>query len=105
VNISSRAALSLTMVLHELETNSAKYGALSGKDGRVDIVWTRDEDGTVHLIWRESGGPAVTPPDREGFGTRLIRQLVEYDLGGEAELHFEHGGIRAEFTFTAPAFG
>ncbi|MFP4003239.1 MAG: PAS domain S-box protein [Alphaproteobacteria bacterium] len=100
-HISPKTALSLNMALHELETNSAKYGALSAKEGRVDINWTSMQDRMVHMTWRERGGPPVTMPEREGFGTRLIRQLIEYELNGEAELHFDPEGLCAEFTFQA----
>lgn len=101
LNVSAKAALSLSLVLHELETNSAKYGALSAEGGSIDVTWTGDETGHVHMIWQESGGPPVSPPDREGFGTRLIRQLVEYDLGGAAGLDFKPDGMRGELTFPA----
>src|SRR5690606_38334390 len=75
VELGPRAALSLSLLLHELATNALKYGALSASDGMVDLNWrieVEDQGATLHVTWQESGGPAVPPPARKGFGTRLI---------------------------------
>jgi two-component sensor histidine kinase len=69
--IGPRGALALGLLLHELATNAAKYGALSCREGRVTLSWTRDEE-RVRMHWRERGGPPVNQPERMGFGTRLI---------------------------------
>jgi two-component sensor histidine kinase len=71
ITIGSRASLALSLMLHELATNAAKYGALSAPSGEVALDWTV-EDGRLRLRWRESGGPAVREPARQGFGSRLI---------------------------------
>ncbi|MCW1381920.1 response regulator [Novosphingobium sp. KCTC 2891] len=81
-------ALRLAMVFHELVTNAIKYGALSDTAGRVDVTWDVCE-GTLLLDWRESGGPAVAPPDHSGFGSRLIQS----SLGGEARSEFRPEGV------------
>jgi PAS domain S-box-containing protein len=95
LRLAPRAALALAMALHELGTNAAKYGALAAESGRVAIGWKVDGD-RLRLEWRERGGPAVKPPNRRGFGSRLIERGLQADLGGAASLHFEPGGLRCE---------
>ena len=71
VSLGSRATLTLSLVLHELTTNAAKYGALSVPDGCIGLSWTEQDD-NLHLCWRERDGPHVQAPTRSGFGSRLI---------------------------------
>jgi len=90
----AKDALTLTLVLHELATNAAKYGGLSGPAGRVTIGWRRQEApdrSSVRLTWQESGGPTVTPPARRGFGS----QLIESALPG-VHLDFDPSGVRCD---------
>jgi light-regulated signal transduction histidine kinase (bacteriophytochrome)/CheY-like chemotaxis protein len=87
-----KAALSLGLALHELATNAAKYGALSVSGGRVDVLWRPAGDRLV-LDWRETGGPAVSPPARRGFGTLMIERSLRYELGGTARLDFAPAGL------------
>ncbi|MCC0807023.1 PAS domain S-box protein [Methylobacterium sp. W2] len=94
--IGSKAALSLALMMHELATNAAKYGALSRPDGRVSVAWSvvaADEDDTVHLTWSERGGPLVHPPTRRGFGSRLIERGLAGAVGGEVSLAYEPDGL------------
>jgi two-component sensor histidine kinase len=85
------AALSLSMVLHELATNAAKHGSLSG-NGMVTIKWTTN--GKFELEWIESGGPAITKnPVRIGFGSKLIKQVVERELGGTVQVEYRSEGL------------
>ncbi len=91
--IGPRAALAISMALHELATNALKYGALSGPSGQVHIGWTATPDGGLTLTWREEGGPPVTAPTHSGFGSRLLRQGLNAELGGAAHLSFEPGGL------------
>ncbi|WP_394886058.1 sensor histidine kinase (plasmid) [Mesorhizobium sp. AaZ16] len=85
------AALSLSMVLHELATNAAKHGSLSG-NGMVTIRWTTN--GKFELEWIESGGPAViNNPVRSGFGSKLIKQVVERELGGSVQIEYRPVGL------------
>jgi two-component sensor histidine kinase len=101
VRISAKMALSISMALHELATNAAKYGALSSHKGRVSISWrTRrnGSDGQLRLEWREADGPAVVPPQRRGFGSRLIERGLAQELGGEARLEFRPTGLWCEIT-------
>lgn len=96
VRLGARAALGLSMALHELATNAAKYGSLSGDEGGVDVTWrlsgAKDEP-RLELEWRETGGPPVTAPSRRGFGTRLLTQGLRGELGGSAELDFAAAGV------------
>jgi two-component sensor histidine kinase len=89
-------ALAFAMALHELATNAVKYGALSGAEGQVHIAWSVRRSGPecrLHLSWTESGGPAVEPPTRRGFGTRLIERSLAQDLDGEAKIQFAPAGV------------
>lgn len=98
MDISPQAALSLSLLLHELATNALKYGALSADAGRVRIGWRTEgsQVPTLVLDWSEHGGPAVTPPsNRGGFGSKLIRMGL---MGTRsATLDFDPVGLRAEF--------
>jgi PAS domain S-box-containing protein len=98
-----RAALSVSMALHELATNAAKYGALSADGGGVEVTWTVERDGTpfpmrVTLEWRERGGPAVAEPAEEGFGSRLLRVTAQ-ELGGESRTDYRPEGLRWTLSF------
>ena len=96
VALKPKAALAVSMAIHELTTNAAKYGALSAPGGRVRVEWRRRrEKGEERLLlsWKESGGPVVAPPKRSGFGRILIERTMAIDLGGEAELDFAPSGV------------
>jgi two-component sensor histidine kinase len=90
-----QTALALTMALHELATNAAKYGALSVPSGRVTIEWSVSPGDPKHLKlrWEEKGGPPVSPPTRTGFGTRLVQRSLALELGGEVSLTYEPTGV------------
>jgi two-component sensor histidine kinase/PAS domain-containing protein len=99
VDLSPRHALALSLVLHELGTNATKYGSLSNSEGRVSVRWGV-QDGRLQLFWEESGGPAVTPPTKTGFGSRMIEQLVVSELGGDLKLDYAPSGLRCQMTAT-----
>lgn len=92
MQVGPHAAISLALALHELGTNAVKYGALSVGEGRVDLSWQREADGAFTLDWIESGGPAVAPAAREGFGSRLILQVLPQQLNGTAEIELRPEG-------------
>ncbi|MEO5707466.1 MAG: PAS domain S-box protein [Alteraurantiacibacter sp.] len=92
LSLSPRAAEVIGMALHELSTNSLKYGALSAKGGRVTVAGEVVGD-TLTLTWSESGGPKVSPPTRKGFGTTLINDVPRRFFGGEAGIDFAPEGI------------
>jgi two-component system CheB/CheR fusion protein len=99
MQLSPKEVLSLGMAFHELITNAAKYGALSEPEGSVRISVDRGgADWTDHprsIVWKEEGGPKVTPPqNRAGFGSFLIEQVLARDLKGEVALHYEEEGVR-----------
>jgi PAS domain S-box-containing protein len=96
----ARLATPLTLALHELATNAAKYGALSVVKGRVEIGWVISE-GTLQLNWQESGGPSVSSPAQRGFGTRLVEHILEPELG-KVSLRFDKAGIRCELVVPLP---
>ncbi|KQT54064.1 PAS domain S-box protein [Methylobacterium sp. Leaf456] len=93
LSVGARAAMSLSLILHELATNAAKYGSLSTHDGHVSIRWEVLDDATVRLRWSESGGPEVTPPSRTGFGTRLIGRGLAGNFGGAVTLDYPVTGV------------
>ncbi|MEM8611791.1 MAG: HWE histidine kinase domain-containing protein [Cyanobacteria bacterium P01_H01_bin.105] len=84
------------LVLHELTSNAAKYGALSVVSGTVSVYWS-ESNGGVKLIWQESDGPPVVNLQRRGFGQDLIERAIPYEFEGEAVLHFLASGVKAEF--------
>jgi two-component sensor histidine kinase len=101
VGLSEYLIMPVSMVLHELAANAVKYGALSNSTGTVHINWdTEPCDGVTHLIirWREEGGPEVSPPKRQGFGTKLVTYNCEAE-GGNASFNFDPSGLRVELRF------
>jgi PAS domain S-box-containing protein len=94
VRVPAQTAVNLAMALHELATNAAKYGALSQRGGQVDLSWSvTHSEPVLHIHWRESGGPAVHKPEREGFGTKMIRRVLASELHGHVELDFKPEGL------------
>jgi two-component sensor histidine kinase len=98
VYLTANAAHAIAMVLHELATNAAKYGALSQSGGRVSVRWTQTVDNSsapiLRIEWKETGGPEVTAPAREGYGSSVIRDLLAYEMAGRVDLVFEADGVR-----------
>jgi len=104
--VGSKAALSLSLMLHELATNAAKYGALSTTEGKVSVAWDlreNDEEPRCTLRWSERGGPIVVAPTRTGFGYRLIGRGLAGSFGGDVELTYPHTGVVC--TVDAPLVG
>ena len=87
----------LALVVHEMATNSAKYGSLSARAGRVEVTLARTAFGDLSLRWNETGGPPVTAPTRQGFGSTIITRSIPHDLGGEADVRYKLGGVEADF--------
>ena len=97
VKIPPHWALSLTLALHELATNAAKYGALSRPSGVVNVEWQVGQKGkgkVLQLDWVESGGPPASPPDRQGFGSDLIMRCMGRS---KTRLTYDHSGFEAHF--------
>lgn len=99
IELPAKQALSLSMAIHELATNSIKYGALSVTGGEVDIRWgieLLEGEECLQLTWVESGGPPVTLPKRRGFGSQLIEQVLAQDFRGPVALCYAPKGVRCE---------
>ena len=92
VQLRPATAQTLALALHELVTNSAKYGALSTLSGRLSVSW-EDDDGQLRLVWREEGGPPVQEPASRGFGTRSVIASIESQLGGRADFDWRSEGL------------
>ncbi|QXQ05039.1 GAF domain-containing protein [Sphingosinicellaceae bacterium] len=103
VILTPKASLSLSLAVHELATNAAKYGALSRAGGRVNVSWQRLGDGELRLVWTERGGPPVEEPKRRGFGSRLIERALALDTAGTSTIRFEPAGVVCEITLPAAA--
>lgn len=104
VTLGPRPGLTLALILHELGTNATKYGALSKSEGHVEIHWdivTVEGEERLSFRWEEIGGPAVKPPTRIGFGSRLIERSLVHSFGGSAKLDFPEAGV--VLTMQAPA--
>jgi two-component sensor histidine kinase len=96
VPLSPRLAVILSMIVHEIATNAAKYGALSNDTGAVTLDWEvlEESDGRkLRMIWTEAGGPHVSAPVQRGFGSRLIERSARDQLGGEATVDFLPRGV------------
>jgi PAS domain S-box-containing protein len=89
----------LAMALHELATNSVKYGALSAPTGRVKIAWRNDAARRFRFRWSETGGPRVKPPTRQGFGTSMMEGVISSQLGGAVEIQWREEGIVCDIAF------
>jgi two-component sensor histidine kinase len=84
------------MVIHELATNAAKYGALSNEDGCVEIAWQVEksaEGDRFAIRWIERGGPPVVAPSHRGFGSTVIKSVAEESLEGQVQLNFIRSGL------------
>jgi PAS domain S-box-containing protein len=97
--LNPESAHALAMILHELVTNAVKYGALSTTDGRVAVRWDvagEISSAQLRLIWQESEGPTIATTKQQGFGTRLIHNIVQHELGGRSELSLPPTGARCD---------
>jgi PAS domain S-box-containing protein len=92
LRLSAAAAQAIGLALHELATNAGKYGALSVSMGRVDINWRLDGD-VFAISWTEHGGPPVSPPQHEGFGSTVIASMAKLSVGGDVELRYAPAGV------------
>ncbi len=101
--LSPEAAQNFGLVIHELTTNSIKYGALSVPTGKITVRWQPfEKDGRqmIHLVWTETGGPPASEPSRKGFGTTVIKRHAEGAFGGQVLTEYREAGF--EWTLEAP---
>ena len=107
IDLNPRAALALSMALHELFTNALKYGCLSNQNGRLTLDWTIGAGiggaRPLLLSWAETGGPPVAPPTRLGFGARLTGSSLAGDLGGSGVVDYAPDGVRWTLATTVGA--
>ena len=97
IMLTPKAALAVNLVVHELATNAAKYGALNVAEGEIDVRWRRvPPEGRLSLTWQESKGPRVKPPEQRGFGSTVIERALAFETGGQADLTFAPEGLRLE---------
>jgi PAS domain S-box-containing protein len=96
-------AQAIAVVLHELATNAAKYGALSVDHGRIRVEWSRGSEERLVLRWTEAGGPPVKPPSRHGFGSRMIDGVVRRQLHGAVHFDWRPEGFACEIAVQAPS--
>ena len=98
IRLSPQQAVELSLASHELTTNALKYGALSQPGGAVEISWNLAQDGEgrryMNLLWRESGGPVVQPPQHSGFGARLLAQALGREGYGRVKLDYRPAGLQ-----------
>jgi PAS domain S-box-containing protein len=97
VLLEPNAAQAIAVILHELATNAAKYGALSVADGQLDLQWSYEPNGQLHLRWMETGGPTVQEPTRKGFGRGIIERLIA-QLKGKMRFDWRATGLVCEIT-------
>ncbi len=98
------ATQSLGLALHELTTNAVACGALSNPAGRVTVVWQRlspEQGDGIELVWRETGGPTVTVPDRRGFGSLMIERNLARSLDARVDLTFAPDGLHCRIVIPA----
>jgi PAS domain S-box-containing protein len=93
VRLPPKVALTLAMVLHELATNAAQYGALSAANGVLTVTWHQNDARTLRLEWDENGGPPVRKPEAEGFGLKLLMRGIQTELDGETQIEFAPHGV------------
>ena len=103
LSVGQRATDSLALLFYELATNAAKYGSLSVEQGAVEVTWEAKEN-DVRLQWREAGGPITTPPEKQGYGVRLVNAATE-QLGGKIEYDWCPEGLIARLRLPIASLG
>jgi two-component sensor histidine kinase len=98
LRLNAAAAQAIGLALHELATNASKYGALSTDAGSVDIHWEMAEGDTFAMNWTERDGPPVSPPERRGFGTVVMKTMAERSVGGAIDLDYAASGVTWRLT-------
>jgi PAS domain S-box-containing protein len=94
LRVSPKPAVVMALAFHELAINALKYGALSAPAGHVDVRWSIEPDDELCIEWSEHGGPLVRPPERRGFGTRIVEAALPSELGGAVAVDYRAEGLR-----------
>jgi len=104
VTIGSQDAIAFALGIHELCTNALKHGALSVPEGHVEVTWVLESDRRhLRVRWEEMGGPMPTPPQKAGFGMRLIEHAIARQIGSPVKLRFEPSGVVCEMRLAGVA--
>ena len=106
VDIPPQLAVSLGMIVHELTTNAAKFGALSVHDGKVDVTWSETIEAARRRLdfgWTESGGPAVNKPSHQGFGSRMLEFVLPGQIQARTAIDYRPEGVRVQCSVPMPA--
>jgi PAS domain S-box-containing protein len=98
LKVSPKPAVVMALAFHELAINALKYGALSVAAGHVDIHWAVQDGDRLNIDWTEQGGPAVRPPERRGFGSRIVQLALPGELGGQVDLDYRAEGLRCRIS-------
>jgi PAS domain S-box-containing protein len=96
--VSPKPAVVMALAFHELAINALKYGALSVAGGHVDIHWSVDGGDRLTIDWTEQGGPAVRPPERRGFGSRIVELALPGELGGQVDVDYRAEGLHCRIS-------
>jgi len=104
-NVRAETAVTISLAIHELCTNAFKYGAFSSENGKLTISWslTKEKPPKFCFEWLERGGPKVTPPERTGFGSKLLQTGLGGSLGGTVDLNYEPEGFKMRFLAALPS--
>lgn len=102
--VNAKTTIALALLLHELATNAARYGALSVPEGQLAVRWSENEKTDLVLEWLETGGPPVGTPTRRGFGARLLDTVVTGELGGRLDLRYESTGLFAQLLIPSASY-
>lgn len=94
LKVSPKPAVVMALAFHELAINALKYGALSAPEGHIDVRWSVAPDDHLLIEWAERGGPSVRPPERRGFGTRIVETALPSELGGAVAMDYRAEGLR-----------
>ena len=100
--LAPEAFSTMALVIHELVTNAAKYGAFTDRSGKVKIDLRIEDDGALMLKWREIGGPPVQAPKRQGFGTTIVEKTVPFELNGKVDVRFAPAGLEVDIMIPSP---
>ena len=98
LRVSPKPAVVMALAFHELAINALKYGALSVAGGHVDIHWSVEGGDRLEIDWTELGGPAVRPPERRGFGSRIVELALPGELGGQVDVDFRAEGLHCRIS-------
>jgi two-component sensor histidine kinase len=103
--LASELAVPVGMALHEMATNAIRHGALGDPDGRLEVRWSVEDgpDGRLlHWTWNEHDGPPVALPTREGFGSRLLKRVLNLQVGAKVDIAFDPDGLRVAVAIPLP---